>query len=537
MELKILAISAPHWISSGYNRESEPYSFDSEMPFSLHNAFREAVHKAITGESEAWMNSNLVDFETRNEVVVLMNYWLDEKEEFKRLYDRTKPDILFIGAMTLSMPGAIEIAEYAKSKSGSNIFTVLGGKHPSETFFISKNKNVQHHIASPLKLMSEKTINPIFDLVVSGDGENVISNIGEIIYKLKLRNKPFDNFFDSSSIDLFQTSRGDWIAGRIFGKEIEVFRNANNDNIDYATLPIALGQFKFGKGFKILKTDHTVHAYSDTSRGCGYDCFFCSERASINGKLRIKDSTSVHRLLLQFKKALEIQGEMNRKKTLSLFVEDSIFLAGKPNFIKDFVFGCNLSSMKIPFGVQFTLDTFLSLDIKVLIDLKKVGLRYVAFGIETENELIAETFSKNTDKKQSWLSKTENTVEICSEIGISCGMFLIWGLGETQDSRVSQLKRIKAWSLKYNIAIDVGLNIATQHPLRVIGEMPANYQKYTYIDWGISQEDSRLPLFIELFGEASVKYAMNSEQIPSRRELSQLRDLLKEVKQHSYSLI
>lgn len=548
--MKIMAVSAPQWVSRK-NVEMNNYSFDSQTPFSLQNALRDAVDKSIDKnnlkESIAWRESNFRASRSRNESIILMNYWNEEKEAFKNLFQKINPDILFIGAMSLCFKGAIEIAKYAKSRKKEKIFIVIGGKHINETFFKSRNNSYLNHIASPLELIQKKTIPNIFDLVVSGDGEKIITRIGEIIHNLLKKKSSFVNFNlkKKSIIRKLEKANGDWIVGQVIDKEI-YYLESKNKFINYENLAYPIEQFNFSKGFRIFNTDYTAHAYSDTSRGCSYNCFFCSEKSTVSGQLRYKSETPIYRLYQHFKKLDRINKTNYRGKTFSIFIEDSIMLSGKPRYIEKFISIISQeitdnSIKKRKFGAQFTLDIFITLANENLISqLAEIGLDYVAFGIETIDDEIAKSFSKNTDKKEGWLRKTEKVVEICSLENIKCGMFLIWGLGETQFDRRKQLLQIREWIEKYKVPIDIGLNIATQHPLRIVNDTNLDqfgYKKYDYLEWGTDENDEYLPYFVELFGEASTRYAINKDKLPSIIELNELRNIYYEIKEKTYNMV
>lgn len=515
-----MAVSAPHWVSSKGIKKFQ--TFNSKTPFSLQNALRDAVGKAERKEG-AWGRSNFVDSKKRNAAVILMEFWEEEKEYFISAFKKNDPDILFIGAMTLSLPGAIEIASLARELKEGEIFIVIGGKHCNETFY--KNKSVYDNLdGSPLKLMASEVIPPVFDLVFSGDGEKAITSIGEIIELLLIRNLPFKNF--NRYRKKFEQSEGDWVAGQYKDNQI-IYYEGNGDPIDYNELPFAINQFKLNKSFKVFNTLYTAHVYSDLSKGCPYNCFFCSEKNYISGKLRIKNDISAIRLFKQFQITKSLQ--KNRFREISLFVEDSIFLGAREELIELFIEKLNDEKLVIPFGCQFTLDTFLYLEEKGVISrLAKVGLEYIAFGVETEDEDIARTFSKNTNKKNEWLNKIELVIIKCKENNLKCGMFLLWGLGESSKSRKSQLSNIQLWSKKHNVFIDVGLNIATEHPLR------NKENRYNYVDWGTDKDSPYFELFIQYFGEASEKYRLSKINFPSVDELRNLIKMYENIKRQLY---
>ena len=79
--MKVLAVSAPHWVSN--KSTATDLTFNSQTPFSLHNALRDAVNEAETNIKSRWWNSNLKDFQKRNESVLLLEFWEQDKENFE----------------------------------------------------------------------------------------------------------------------------------------------------------------------------------------------------------------------------------------------------------------------------------------------------------------------------------------------------------------------------------------------------------------------------------------------------------------------
>lgn len=536
MSLTVLAISAPHWVSYGGSTKRDGFTFNSQTPFSLQNAMRDAVDESEKGHSEIWSESNLAEYTSRQKAVMMIESWEDEKESFMEVFNSLQPDILFIGVMSLSFPGAIEIAKYAKEKRNDRVFIVLGGKHINETVFKSRFGGIKHHVGSPLNLMKNGTIPDVFDIVVSGDGEKVITMIGEVIGTLLKLGKSF-KLFPKYAIKLnIENAEGNWVLGMINKEEIAYFHSQQNNSIDYLRLGLAIEQFDLGKGFEIFGTTYTAHAYSDSSRGCSYDCFFCSEKFKVSGELRLKTDMTIHRLYNQF---LRI-AQMKIEGSVSIFVEDSIFLNGREDYIRAFAMLLEINDVSIPFGIQLTLDVFFLLDIDLLQRLQKQGLEYIAFGVETVNEDIAQKLSKNNNKTITWEDKIELMVIRCADVGLKCGMFLIWGFNENQEMRVRQLQQIRKWIDQYTIPIDVGLNIATQHPLQIVEDTSLdefNYKKHNYVNWGVELHDEYLPLFTRLFGEASIKYAIYPDSIPTIMELEELRVIYEDIKRASYLLV
>ncbi|MES3031582.1 MAG: B12-binding domain/radical SAM domain-containing protein, partial [Patescibacteria group bacterium] len=128
-----------------------------------------------------WGESNWRDKEALNATVVMYDY-ADDLFDLERKLREVRPNLLLIGAMTLALPGAVEIARMAKELLGDDVTVVLGGKHTSETIY-REHSHVRNNPGSPLRLMSEGKIPHNFDVVVSGDGEYVVVKLGELVAK------------------------------------------------------------------------------------------------------------------------------------------------------------------------------------------------------------------------------------------------------------------------------------------------------------------------------------------------------------------
>lgn len=512
--MKVFAVSAPHHKSL----VGPIKSFDSTAPFSLQNAMRLSAWEAKHNTNSKWYSSNYHHSDSREYSTFLMHSWEEDKDEFIARFNHIEPDILFIGCMTLSFPGAIKVAEYCRKLRPKKTLVVLGGKHVNETVFIKDNV-VRHHIGSPLLLMSSSRIPDLFDIVVSGKSESVILEIGESIDGLDVRDK---RAFEAWLKVVHQNAKGDYILGYL-NETGAVSTLVGSNTLDYSDFPFCAQIYRPSRGFRILGRKDTYQTYSDISLGCIYACFFCSEKSSINGKIRLKSLLGVQRLLNQFKFINNVDDG-----DCSIFVEDSIFLMGIPNHISDFISECQNAEICIPFGCQMTFDIFLYLTDETIDGLRSIGLRYIAFGVETLEESIATKFSKNTSSEM-WSNKLDEIVERCARHHINVGMFLIWGLGENQRSRIFTISTIIDYMKKYEIAIDVGYNIATQHPLQMTDSNKGKL--FDYLQWGTPTKSPYHPYLTTYFGEASLRYCISPEDLPSVKDLDDLIPLMEQLKE------
>ncbi len=501
-DLRIMAVSAPFFVSSAGN--TKIYSLGSRTPFSLQNAVRLGAQDALLKKG-AWAASNWSDRELLSDSVFLLNYQDEDMEYFVQKLDEVRPQVLFIGTMTLSFPGAIQLAKVAKEKFGDEVFIVLGGKHVNETIYLKENA-VVHHVGSSVLLMQQGRIPKVFDLVVSGDGEEVVRAIGESIGNDILSGttvKPFSEYAST-----FNSLRGNFILSWIENNAIES-KVSEKIQLDYASLPSPVSLFGVTTRFEIFGREKTAHVYSDMGKGCVMNCSFCSERNAINGKVAFSGNPA-ERLYNQLRDACVYGNSM------SAFVEDSILLTGKPELLNDLAELLEQKPLDIVFGGQFTIDNVLTPAIQQsIIRLSKVGLVYIYTGMETVNESVATLMSKNTHKNLGWMDRNIEAVRFLSGNGIKYGVSTLWGLGESQRDRLHQFALLKEWQDVHGNPVVVSVNWATQHPL-------FNVSSFDYIDWGTERTSPYLPLMVRLFGEASEKYTLTGVTLPSLVELEEL---------------
>jgi len=287
----------------------------------------------------------------------------DVKVEIKK-YSPT-----FVGAtsFTEARHNALDVLRVAKSLS-SSIVTLLGGVHATHAY-----KQILENY-------------PFVDIIFLGEGEVNLpgyfgtSQIGGIAYrghgKLEVRERTFIKdlddlpFPDYSDLDL---RRYIDVGGPMRGKPI-----------------VAV----------------------ETSRGCPYNCTFCSSR-SVWGNVRFK---SVGRIL----KELEYLVEKYNYKMVS-FVDD-IFAVNK-NRTKELCKG--MENFGLVWQCQTRTD---SIDIETLQAMKSAGCYLIAFGVESGAPSILENINKRESRED-----IKNAFKLCKEVGVEAVFNVIVGCpGETK---------------------------------------------------------------------------------------------------------
>ncbi len=513
MSLRIVAVAAPDYVAGRLGGQT----LTSADPASLFNACRYAAWLAEQGQ-DVWAESNwAVSRERRRQTVLLMRSLQEELADFEAVLEREQPNRLLVGAMTLSLPGAIACARRARDILGQRVLIVLGGRHASETMFRRCGRTV-HHPGSPLRLMAEGTIDPVFDFVVAGEGEHLIARLGELAAFLDAKGLPVSQA--RRHVTGIERAPGIWTLGWLDGGHMETL-SGQGGPIQRDELPTPCEMFGIRTSFAIFGGRLTAHAFSDTGRGCAYDCAFCSERRSVTGPLAQID-TAPERLVGQLRSAVRVAKEQNHRLGASAFVEDSVFLGGSNLAIQRFVHLMEQEGLDIPFGAQLTVDQILGKP-HLLPELRAVGLRYLFVGIETADPEMIGGMSKDIRRQASWLDRTEEVLATLQEAGIRCGCALLFGLGEGRPSRTRLFGRLGQWRRSFAAPHPISLNWAVQHPL--LGHDGGT--QYTYHHWG-TPPGPFLEAFQD-FGEASILYPLAGQPPPALDEVEELRQLAKQV--------
>jgi B12-binding domain/radical SAM domain protein len=518
MSLRVVAVAAPDWISGSKNS----LALNSRDPASLFNACRFAALQARTGVG-GWGDSNWNTDRRSLRSKFQLLYSLDDTDNFLRLLLRERPNLLLIGAMTLCMPGAMECARLARAVLGDEVAIVLGGRHPTETVYLSGRRargaeHVQHHAGSPLRLMASHRIYPVFDAVISGDGEFIIAALGEALARQPSAGRA--GLVGAISA-LSPSIPGDWIVGWLDDDAPRALVSAGLP-IDYGVLPSIAEIFGVSTSFDVFDGRMTAHVFSDAGPGCVYDCSFCSEGSSVTGGLR-DASGSPNRLYRQLRQSCDVIKQDHGQRGASAFVEDSVMLAGSPRLIDRFVDLMEENPIDIVFGAQLTIDQILMRQSQLL-RLSRVGLRYVFIGVETMNPNEIGGFSKDLNRaRKSWESRLRDVLDILEDMRIRSGAAVLFGLGEPHGSRVELIETLSRMRESSGVLNPISANWAVQHPLRG-RDGGANYE---YLEWG-TPEGPFLDCFHQ-FGEASVRYPLPNVGRPILAEVQELSGMLADL--------
>jgi radical SAM superfamily enzyme YgiQ (UPF0313 family) len=327
------------------------------------------------------------------------------------------PLIFGISALTASIHRAYGIAGMIKELFPDSKI-ICGGIHPTV-------------------LPDEVLADPDIDIVVRGEGEEILDKLYEALKK----------GHDYSSF-----------AGISFRRGAQVVHNLEAALPDLKKLPPFPYHIFGGHG------DRYNFGFIASSRGCPYDCIFCSQRIISGHQFRYFPTELV---------IDEIDLLLNRfGQTHINFVDDN-FTANRPRLQQ-----LCATMIQRRFNEKATFDCQTRADAvneEVLVLLKKAGFRLINFGLETSSERLMVLLNKKETVRQN-----VDAVRLAKKIGFGVSGTFIFGLPtETREDRWQAYRLAKDLDLDY-----VRFNNATPYPGTRLFEM-ARQENRLYIeeDW------------------------------------------------------
>ncbi len=225
------------------------------------------------------------------------------------------------------------------------------------------------------------------DLICPGEGE---AKILDIVKGLE------DN--DLSSVH-----------GIVYRNNGRISRNAESDLIkDLDTLPLL--------NYNLIPYPDRWEIAMEITRGCPYNCIFCSTADFWKHKFRRK---SIERIC---KEILSVKNYSSKKQTHIIFTDD--------NFTTDYNFTMNLcrelQTLNIKWNCDARLDT---LDEKLIKEMALAGCKFILIGIESASPAIQKYINKHLN-----LEKLMYVVELMQENNIEPVPSFIYGFpSETEE--------------------------------------------------------------------------------------------------------
>lgn len=310
----------------------------------------------------------------------------------RHVREMDKPYIFGFSVLTAAFKNAVFISRKLKENYPDSVI-IFGGIHPT---------------AMPDEVLGYKHI----DIVLRGEGEKALVDL----YRYIKSGKDFTHLSN--------------ISYRIDGQIIHNKTGILSDSLDsFPSFPYHLfNSGRYDLGFIL------------SSRGCPYECIFCSNRVTTGRRYR-------------FKSAEAIVNELNLlhykyNRSYVLFVDDNLLVDRKRIYeIIENIRKAGLDK-KMTFNFQARGD---NVDYKLLEDLYGAGFRSIFFGIETSSDKIMKIIKKNET-----VAQCVNAVKMAKRIGFHVSATFIYSLpGETHQDRMASAKMsrdLKLDMVRYNNA-------------------------------------------------------------------------------------
>lgn len=300
-------------------------------------------------------------------------------DDLRTVIARENPDIIGISTVTMLVKDTLTIARLAK-EFNEHIKVVVGGIHPT---------------VYPEEFLRDKNV----DFVVRGEGEFTFLDLVKTIEEKKTT---------------FNTIRG-----VVYRKESSIRYSPARDyisNLDLLPFP-ARHLLPLDKYW--APSQRYPFGTILTSRGCNYQCIFCSTRCIHGQNVRMRSWENV---------IAEIESLVREYGVKELFIEDDTFTENPKRVMKicDEMISRGIDlTWKCPNGVRAN-----NLSFDLLKSMRKAGCYQLGLGIESGDEDILRNI-----KKGITLDMVRNVVKKCNQVGIGVvGFFMFGNLGETKDS-------------------------------------------------------------------------------------------------------
>jgi len=321
---------------------------------------------------------------------------------------RRKPDIVGIAnPFTCQAENAVRVANIVKEVD-SSILTVVGGPHVTvvPTEFLKDAKNV--------------------DIAVIGEGEYTMLDIASF----------FEGHKDISKVQGIAYRKDDTImlnSPRPFIK--------NLDELPYPAYHLVdMEQYLNPKNIEYRSfKDRAISMI--TSRGCPFNCCFCSVNLHMGKMFRAHSANYVIN---------HIKHVVNKYRVKTIFFEDDNLTFDLKRFeaICDKIIEKNIKfNWETPNGIRADYLT-----LSLLQKMKKSGCRSVFFGIESGDQYILD----NVVGKSLKLTDVIKVAKMCKDIGLKTGAFYIIGFpGEKKENML----RTVELALRLKRDFDVGMHL------------------------------------------------------------------------------
>lgn len=270
------------------------------------------------------------------------------------LIGKSKPEVVGISAASFQLRGAVQLAERLKKRFENEVVIGLGGAHISvDPDFINRF--------------------PIFDFGLVGEGEITFPSLVTRILK------------------------GEKVRGIFYGKQ--------PTSLD--ELPFPARQLIDTKRY--FSQEKQECATILATRGCPYNCIFCSIKGLRGQRVRVRSPRNV---------VDEMEGIRDRGTRCFVFVDDTFTVDRK--FTLKLCEEITNRKLDVVWWCETRID---SVDETTLKAMRKAGCRQIAFGIESGSERIR----INIIRKKFTNDQVINAFNLCKKLGIFTEAYFMLG--------------------------------------------------------------------------------------------------------------
>lgn len=330
-------------------------------------------------------------------------------QEAKEVFLKFKPKIIGITCKSAEYHSALKVAEIYKALFSQGI-VILGGQHPT----IQSEEIILSDIAR-----RKSAGKGIIDILVRGEGEKTAAELISVIL--------------NKGIDFSAISQ---IPGLSFYNGAQISHTANRP------LLLDLDAMEFPARDLLIKPIRERNAYGEiiASRGCPFDCGFCSARAIWDKKVRYRSVQNV---------AQEIEQVIRQYKAKRFNFRDDTFALNRQWAIRLLA---ALRKLKIEWECTSRVD---AVDYDLLREMRSAGCFAISYGIESGSEPVLKKICKNITLKQINKANSETI-----RAGIIPKGFLMVGFpDEAEEDILATIKFVKKTKF-----LDLGLSVFTPYP-------------------------------------------------------------------------
>lgn len=319
--------------------------------------------------------------------------------EAKKTFIKYQPKIIGISCMSAKFTAALKVAQIYKTLFPEG-FVIVGGQHPT--------------IRTDEVLLSKSV-----DFVVRGEGDETIVEIVSALLNKKV------SLNDLAKIKGISFRRGNSIT-----------------HTENRALISELDKLNFPARDLLIKPIKNKGAYSViiSSRGCPYDCGFCSAKAVVGRKTRYRSISNV------IDEIIKVRDEY---KISNLFFWDDTFTVKRKRTIE-------LSRAMRELGILWSCTTRVNtIDYNLLKEMKKGGCFSIDYGVESGSERMLTKINKNIT-----MTQIEQAISYSIKAGIIPNIFLMAGF---PDEREEDIRETIAFANKTK-AFGLVLSVFTPYP-------------------------------------------------------------------------